>query len=144
MTISFTIPGTSKTTAQHKGVMVRGGRVMFFKKKEIVAEENRLISLCHSYRPVSPIAGAIYAKIVFVFPFTKAEEKKYKCNSATLLPTFTAPKTTRPDVDNCAKTIMNVLTKQGFWVDDSQVTTLILCKRSGWLPAIHIEISETS
>jgi hypothetical protein len=46
MTIQFTIPGASKTTAQHKGVMVRGGRPMFFKKKEIVAEENRLIGIC--------------------------------------------------------------------------------------------------
>jgi Holliday junction resolvase RusA-like endonuclease len=60
------------------------------------------------------------------------------------MPNHTTPKITRPDVDNCAKTIMDVLTKQGFWHDDSQVSCLILIKRSGWTPAIHVEISETS
>jgi len=139
MTIAFTIPGASKTTAQRKGVMVRGGRPMFFKKKEIVAEENRLIGLCRCFRPKSPIEGAVCAKITFVFPFTKAEERKYRD-----MPNHITPKTTRPDVDNCAKTLMDVLTKQGFWLDDSQVTCLILIKRSGWMPAIHVEISETS
>jgi len=140
MTIAFTIPGASKTTAQHKGVMVRGGRPMFFKKKEIVAEENRLIGLCQFYRPKSPIEGAVSAKITFVFPFTKAEAKKYRVAG----PAYTTPKITRPDVDNCAKTVMDVLTKQGFWHDDSQVSCLILIKRSGWTPAIHVEINETS
>jgi Holliday junction resolvase RusA-like endonuclease len=140
MKIAFTIPGASKTTAQHKGVMVRCGRVMFFKKKEIVAEENRLTRLCMLHCPKSPFFGAVQATITFVFPFTKAEEKKHKERAEDL--DFSTPKITRPDVDNCAKTLMDVLTKQGFWVDDSQVTTLILCKRSGWTPAIHVEISE--
>ena len=138
MTIEFTIPGASKTTAQHKGVMVRGGRVMFFKKKEIANEETRLAIGCDQFRPECPMTGAVQAKITFVFPFTKAEEKKHKDRAECL--DFSTPKITRPDVDNCAKTLMDVLTKQGFWVDDSQVTTLILCKRSGWTPAIHVEI----
>lgn len=139
MRIKFTITGVSKTTAQHKGVMVRGGRPMFFKKKEIVAEEFRLTQYCMVNRPVAPMVGAVEAKITFVFPFTKADEKKFRD-----MPNHTTPKITRPDVDNCAKTLMDVLTKQRFWLDDSQVTTLILCKRSGWTPAIHVEINETS
>lgn len=142
MTISFTILGASKTTAQHKGVMVRGGRVMFFKKKEIVSEEQRLTIGCIPYRPEWALDGPVCAKITFVFPFTKAEQKKHKDHVNDLA--FTTPKLTRPDVDNCAKTIMDVLTKQRFWVDDSQVTTLILCKLSGWTPAIHVEISDMS
>lgn len=142
MTISFTIPGVSKSTAQQKGVFVAGGRVLFFKKKNVREEESRLTKVCALHRPKLALDGAVCAKITFVFPFTKAEEKKHRASAN--VPLFTTPKTTRPDVDNCAKTLMDVLTKQRFWVDDSQVTTLILCKRNGWTPAIHVEISETN
>jgi len=140
MTIKFTIPGAPKTTAQQKGIMVRNGRAMFFKKKKVCEEEARLILACKPHRPEWAFEGAVSAKITFVFPFTKAEERKHRGEEVW----FTTPKLTRPDVDNCAKTLMDVLTKQRFWVDDSQVTTLILHKLSGWTPAIHVEISETS
>ena len=140
MTIEFTIPGASKTTAQHKGVMVRNGRVMFFKKKEICAEERRLGLECQRYRPEWKFENGVAAEITFVFPFTKAEEKKHKLRSND--PSFTTPKLTRPDVDNCSKTIIDVLTKCGFWSDDSQICTLLLSKQSGWTPCIKVRLSD--
>ena len=140
MTIAFTIPGASKTTAQHKGVMVRGGRVMFFKKKEICAEERRLGFECQRHRPEWKFENGVAAEITFVFPFTKAEEKKHKAHVNDLW--FTTPKVTRPDVDNCSKTIIDVLTKCGFWSDDSQICTLLLSKQSGWTPCIKIKLSD--
>ncbi len=35
----------------------------------------------------------------------------------------------KPDCDNAAKAVMDVLTNAGFWLDDSQVAALNVCKR---------------
>lgn len=135
--LSFSIFGAPKTTAQQKGVMVRGKRVMFFKKKKVADEESRITIGCLPHRVLYPFEGPLMVEVTFVFPLTQADEKKWKIGRDG-----TIPKTTRPDVDNCQKTLLDVMTKQGFWHDDSQISTLILRKVSGFTPAIHVKIAE--
>jgi Holliday junction resolvase RusA-like endonuclease len=62
---------------------------------------------------------------------------------------MTKPKTTKlphpkPDVDNYAKGVLDVITKDGrFWIDDSQVQQLLVSK--AWIegePRIDVEIRE--
>ena len=140
MKIAFTIPGQPKTTAQQKGVMVRAGRAMFFTKKNVNAEKSRLMTTCLLHQPTSPMQGPLTVKLVFTWPFTIAEARKHRSMKDS--PCFTLQKTTRPDVDNCAKALLDVMTQACFWADDSQISTLILCKQSGWMAGISVEVSE--
>ena len=51
-----------------------------------------------------------------------------------------APHAGRPDVDNLAKLTMDVISRLGWWGDDSQVTSLTARKRYGWTPGVHVRI----
>lgn len=128
----------AKTTAQQKGIRVVGKFAMHYKKARVVAEESRLARAMLPHRIPEPIEGAAKVTIGFYFPFTKAEAKKHRDQGVT----FCVPKTVKPDVDNCAKTVLDMLTKSGFFFDDAQVTDLVLFKRAGFYPRIVVTIEE--
>ena len=137
---SFVIHGEPGSTAQQKGAFARGKRVMFYTKDKVKAEENRLMIGFYANRPVLPLQGAIYLELAFVFPFTLAEAKKYAAELSD--ESFTVPRITRPDVDNCAKLPIDVMTKAGFFNDDSQIVCLTLYKFSGCVPQIKVTIRQ--
>ena len=136
--IAFTIPGVSGATAQQKGAFVVGKRVMFYTKDTVKSEYNRLYAACYAQRPAKPIEGPIHLEVAYVFPMTKAEIKQHW--SFIDVANFVIWKLTRPDVDNCAKLMLDVLTDANFYHDDSQVSDLILRKRSGCEPRITVTI----
>lgn len=138
--ISFTIPGVSGATAQQKGAFVSGKRVMFYTKATVKAEHTRLYSACYPHRPAKPIEGPIYLEVAYVFPMTKAEIKQHW--EFIDVVNFVIWKLTRPDVDNCAKLMLDVLTDANFYHDDSQISDLILRKRSGCDPRIAVTIRQ--
>ena len=52
-------------------------------------------------------------------------------------------KTTKPDLDNAQKLLMDCMTKAGFWKDDAEVSSMILEKF--WvsdIPGIWIRVEE--
>lgn len=65
-----------------------------------------------------------------------------------LLPKFNKCKTivkdTRPDCDNVVKVILDELTKQGFWVDDSLIWSLTIEKCWELTPSIYIKIIKSN
>lgn len=46
------------------------------------------------------------------------------------------------DTDNCAKSVLDALTKSGVWQDDKQVDELHVVKRYGATDEIHIKIEK--
>ena len=113
---------------------------MFFTKKNVNAEKSRLMAGCITHQPAAPMQGPLTVKLVFTWPFTIAEARKHRHLNGD--PTCACPKTTRPDVDNCAKALLDTMTQAAFWLDDSQITTLILCKQSSWVAGISVEVSD--
>ena len=97
------------------------------------------MSGCLPHQPAAPLEGPLTVKLTFTWPFTIAEAKKHKKLKDDTA--FACQKTTRPDVDNCAKALLDVMTDACFWHDDAQISTLILCKQSGWVAGINVEVS---
>ena len=94
-------------TAQQKGLTVRGGYAHFYEKKSVTQAKSALAWKLKKYVPSEPISGAISIMIEWDF-----ELKKQK---------VPAWKTTRPDLDNLEKGLLDVMTDLGFWNDDAQI-----------------------
>lgn len=76
--------------------------------------------------------GAVKVLIAFYFPAPKC---------ARFSSTVTVPKTTRPDLDNLVKNVLDALTDAGAWADDSQISTLHIKKRISIHPITIIHLS---
>ena len=100
-------------TAQMKRYDGRRGH--FFKSARLMQTEatymGRLLPHCPKEPSELPIALSL--------------EFRYSAKSKQLRGTW---KTSRPDVDNIAKLLIDCMTKSGFWKDDSQIVRLTLEK----------------
>lgn len=122
--IPMKIPGEpERMTDQQKGECIKWKRsgsrmqpyIHHYTKNEVIAYHNRLAYHLLRYRPEKPLTGSVGLYITWMFPTDKKKE-------------WGRPKTTRPDLDNMAKGILDVLTELKFWRDDNQVVELCLVK----------------
>lgn len=130
--ISMYIPQEpDRTTDQQKGECIKhrilnGRRVPYihhFTKPEVEIYHKKLAYHLLRYRPDEPITGPVAIYITFCF---KARRKK----------DIGEPKVTKPDLDNMAKGILDVLTKLRFWEDDNQICEMKLVKL--WTSEDHV------
>lgn len=136
MTCSFFIPcELPKATAQQKGVMVTGGRPIFYTKKHVQKSKDFFTWLFVNQRPPVPFNGPIRVEIVMTFPWRKGESKANRARGWVPMPVC-------PDWDNLAKTPMDVLSRLSFWCDDSQIFDGRVIKGWGEKPGIRVTISE--
>ena len=88
-------------------------------------------------RPATPFEETVQVFMHFEMPRPKwMDAKKY----AGLL---SVPVATKPDVDNLAKAVLDVMTELGFWRDDSLVATLFVRKvyaASGERPGVRVKV----
>ena len=130
------IPGPPPTvTQQMKGVNCRpagGGMVPFFYKKKAYREAESHI-LAHLQRG-TPFAGPVGVRIAFQWPWRKSEPKKNRALGWK-------PKDTKPDLDNSAKLVLDMMQKQQFGIsDDAQIAELTVVKTWGDDPGIFIQV----
>ena len=126
------VPPTA--TAQQKGAFVCGGRVRFYTKKKVRQSENFLAALISMHTPDVPFAEPVSLKVRWTFPYRKSERKRVVNAGADI------PHTSRPDLDNLEKNLLDVLTRLNFWTDDSLVAEKSTSKWWGPKPGIDIEI----
>lgn len=133
--IAFKIDMTPPTaTAQQKGVFVCGGRAHFFKKAKVRDAEQFLAAMLAPHRPAEPLDGPLFVQVRWCFPYKKSE-KKSVVNAGREV-----PHTSRPDLDNLEKNLLDVLTRLCFWDDDAQVFTKSTAKVWGPSPYLAIAI----
>lgn len=109
-------------TSQMKGVCVVNGKPRFFKKKAVQQAENSLWALLQPYAPRKPLDGPLCLTLRFYWPWRKSERKsRIKAFSVY-------PIETRPDIENVAKGLLDVMTTLRFWHDDSQISALNIGK----------------
>lgn len=134
--IAFFLPITPpKATSQGAGkrIIVIAGKPMFFKSGKAQGAENDLTLLCSRHIPAQPMEGALCLQIDFTFPWRKSEPQKR-------LVLGRVPHTSKPDCSNLVKMIEDVLTKLGFWKDDSQIASLTVTKAWGDKVGIAVRI----
>lgn len=114
------IPGG---TAQQKGERVVNGRIHHYTKKKIsdladILSRMLKKEMADKYPDFVPFqeGEAVAMKIVFHYP-TKTKKLWGK------------PKVTRPDYDNLVKLPNDLITRLGWWKDDSQVSCGFIKKR---------------
>ena len=130
------IPPTA--TAQQKGAFVCGGRVRFFTKKKVRQSENFLAALLSMHKPDVPFSEPVSVSVTWTFPFRKSERR------SVVKAGMPVPHTSRPDLDNLEKNLLDVMTRLNFWTDDSLVTEKSTSKWWGPKPGIDIEIRPTA
>jgi Holliday junction resolvase RusA-like endonuclease len=134
---AFPIPGAATRILEK--FFIAGGKPRFFKKANVAAAENDLVSLLAAYRPEDCSrfqTGPLAVKIELYFPYRKSERKEY-VNSLSCVPCDT-----RPDLDNLSKMILDAMTRCGYWRDDGQVACLTISKWWHGTPGISISINK--
>ncbi len=127
-----------KATAQQKGAYVVGGKVRFFKKAKVRIAEDFLAFLLRPHVPEAPFTGPVALEARWTFPYRKSERK------ATVRAGLEVPHTSRPDLDNLEKNLLDVMTRLRFWEDDSQVADKRTSKCWGPRPGIWVRVRPAS
>lgn len=110
MAIEFFIPWVVKPKQSFR--MGKGGRG--FPVPKASRNADALTVLAAQYRPDKPLEGPLQLDIVLRYPWRKSEKKR---NIAL----GELAKDTRPDWDNLAKQVCDVLESGGFFLDDAQI-----------------------
>jgi Holliday junction resolvase RusA-like endonuclease len=88
---------------------------------------------CKAHRPKKPMLGPVKVWLTFWMPRPKSHLLRGMIREGA--PEYHCSK---PDIDNLAKAVLDVLTKQGFYEDDSQVCGASFVKV---YPAAHQPLS---
>lgn len=115
------IPPTK--TNQEKGINFKSRRV--YTTDGLKDAEAKFDAHLFSHRPDEPLTGAVRLLVHWMFPVTgKHKDGEWK--------------TTKPDVDNSVKTLIDRMTRLGFWKDDAQIVGLLIEKRYSEFPGVYI------
>ena len=112
-----------------KRVTVVKGRPRWFVSKKAQAYVDSLSAILMTTGPRVPHEGSV-CLVCLTFHMRKPKRLK----------PFALP-IVRPDVDNLAKPVLDVLTKRNFWRDDSQILSLVLTKVYSDNPGILVRIN---
>jgi len=125
------IPTT--TTAQGKRQNRATGS--FFKDKAHESAMSFMVGLLAPHRPPKPFSGPVSMSVAFIWPHKKTGSKASREG--------TQYRTTKPDLDNLVKGLIDVMADLHFFDEgDQQVAELKLSKFRGETPGIAIRISE--
>ena len=118
-------PPTS--TSQENKTAVVNGRIMHYKSKGAKQTFSTLTAALKPFAPAVPMDGPIHLTVVW----------KFRANKLHKTGTW---RTSRPDTDNLQKALKDVMTRLGYWVDDSRVCYEIVGKLWSDYPGIDIHI----
>lgn len=126
-----------KTTMQSatRIFKTKEGRMFIGKTDKAKSVKQELMALLMPYVPEKPFDKPLKVTIEWGYPYLKTVRKR---DLGKLIPA-----TTRPDIDNLEKGLFDILTRLGFWVDDSIVWDLRFRKFYSDVAGIGIKIEES-
>jgi Holliday junction resolvase RusA-like endonuclease len=116
--IQFTVYGEPAAKPRPRPAM-RGGHARMIQDDAKNGFGLRCAYAANPVRPEKPLEGPLSLEIVALWAYPKSWSWRKREN---------VYKTSKPDVDNLAKGVMDVMTACGFWGDDAQVSELIVRK----------------
>ena len=133
--VTFHLSCIPPKTSHHAKRIVRIGKFSrLADKPELVAAKNMLDALLLPHQPTQPIVGAVSLDVVYVWPWRASDGRRTRDRGLV-------PMTSRPDVDNLAKSLTDRLVALRFIEDDSNVVELHVRKWWGGSPGITVTIS---
>lgn len=129
-------PPTTTNQSQRGLYVGKDGRPRVFTKAKGRALESNLCAILSQFKPPIgfPRDLPVSVEIVLSFPYRKTEKKSVVRDRKTI------PHSSRPDIDNLVKFLLDCMTRTGFWNDDSQIYDLHLRKYFSATPGIGIRI----
>lgn len=124
-----------RTAQAGRGVFVRNGRPVFFKKAAVAREERNVVALVLSRLPEgwAPFEGPVAVRLRLVWPYRQTERRR------VVVAGVEVPHDVRPDLDNLAKGILDAMTTAQVWRDDGQIARLVLEK--AWGPSAYWSVA---
>lgn len=103
---------------------VRGRHAGTYKAPKQEQREQTLAALLAEHAPEAPLEGplTLYVNAHFAIPASKPKSWRQAALNGQIRPTV------KPDADNLAKHLKDVMTQMGFWHDDKQVVELVVRK----------------
>lgn len=84
-------------------------------------------------KPDAPLDGPLAVLIEFTFVRPKSRQRKG---------VGTTYKTCKPDLDNAAKAVLDAIGEAGWWVDDAQISVLLLVKREALEGSLVVKVGK--
>lgn len=129
MRLEFFMPMVPPTvTHQEKKWRVVNGKPVPYEPDEVKAARAKLRAHLGRFRPTEPAGCGVALVVKWCFPRGDHADGEYR--------------TTKPDVDNLQKLLMDCMTAEGFWGDDAQVASLVVEKFWADIPGIYIRVRE--
>lgn len=122
MNISFFVDGEPKAQPRTRAFS-RGGITSVYDPGTANGWKALIAMAAKPHRPETPIDNPISLHVMFLMPRPKRLQTKKYINKPLIW------HTSKPDLDNLIKAVMDSLTQIGFWTDDSRVFRQYLIKR---------------
>jgi Holliday junction resolvase RusA-like endonuclease len=134
-TICFEILG-APTGKGRPRACIRGTHAGTYTPDKTVNAEQSILAQALPYKPASPLTGPITVRMVAYMPIPKwTPKKREQAIAGEIKPT------TKPDLDNIAKLVIDALNGV-FFADDKQIVGLAICKDYSLIPRVKIAISD--
>jgi len=130
----------SSSTSQGKRANFTTGH--FFKDKKEESWTQFLTGLLAPHKPLEPLTGPLTLKITYVWPLT-AGDQSTKAKRAALDECPLIWHEQKPDWDNAPKSLVDVMAKLGFFVEDKQIVRATVTKTRGRKTGILISLEST-
>ncbi len=138
MRYEFTVPGECRGKMRPKASVFAGHARVHTPGKQVEYENWVRLCFCREYGgQTKPAEGTlvVYIDVYHAFPKSMPKYKRKMAQDGELFPTK------KPDVDNCAKSILDALNGIAY-KDDSQVIRLSVCKRYASEAHVDVKIQE--
>lgn len=118
---------TTPTGQMRARACIRGRHAGVYKAAKQEQREQTLAALLEPHKPQEPLDGPLLLYVNAVFPVPASKSKKWKQGALA----GCIRHVQKPDADNLAKHLKDVMTDLGFWSDDKQVADLVVRKWYG-------------
>lgn len=117
--IEFAVEGVPKPQPRPRAYR-RGDFIGLYNPPDADVWRHTINQAGREYVPSEPMEGPLRVGMLFVMPRPKSHLKA----NGELKPSSPAIPTTKPDIDNLIKAVLDEMTKMKFWLDDKQVAVI--------------------